>query len=335
MPLRPAFALVAALAVSSPLVAQSTSCTTPTASRAPSAAWTRWGADERNTRFVRAGDSPIARGTVPRLRLAWALSLGEVANARSQPVVLGGTLYVGSESGHLLAVDAETGCVRWRFANGAPVRSGIVVAVSGADTLVWYGDLTGTVHAVDARTGTRKWKRRVDAHPAAIITGTPQLHDGTLFVPVSSYEVVLPLQPAYACCSFRGSVVALDAATGAVRWQTFTIADSARPTTTTATGVTARGPSGAAVWSTPTIDAARGRLYVGTGNNYSEPTTATSDAILALELTTGRVLWSRQYTADDAYHLGCDFPGKPKCSRDGPDADFGQPTRTSGSRRSS
>ncbi|MCU0647362.1 MAG: PQQ-binding-like beta-propeller repeat protein [Gemmatimonadaceae bacterium] len=307
------------------LPAQGTTCPAPSA-RAAGASWARWGADVRNTRAVPRGAVQIDRAALERLQFKWAVSLGDVMNARSQPAVFAGTVYVGSESGHLRAIDAESGCVRWTMANGAPVRSGIVVAPLGADTLVWFGDVAGHVHAVDARTGTKRWTRRVDAHMAAIITGTPQLHANTLYVPVSSYEVVLPLQPAYACCSFRGSVVAVDAGTGTVRWQSFTIADTARATASGATGVTARGPSGAAVWSTPTIDEARGRLYVGTGNNYSEPTTSTSDAILAMELATGRIVWSRQYTANDAYHLGCDVPGKPKCpASDGPDADFGQP----------
>jgi polyvinyl alcohol dehydrogenase (cytochrome) len=86
------------------------------------------------------------------------------------------------------------------------------------------------------------------------------------------------------------------------------------------------GPSGAAVWSAPTIDTRRGVLYVATGNNYSDPSTTTSDAVLALDAASGRMLWSKQLTVNDAQNIACDIPGKPMCpDADGPDADFAQP----------
>lgn len=265
-------------------------------------------------------------------------SLGETVNARSQPAVFGGTLFVGAESGHVYALDALTGCTRWVFKGEMAVRSGMVAGTPAGDSLVFYGDLAGTVHALDARTGERRWKKRVDPHFAAIVTGTPQLFGDVLYVPVSSYESALPAQPSYPCCSFRGSVVALDAATGAIRWKTSTISDTATVTGKTAGGISLRGPSGAAVWSTPTIDSVLGRLYVGTGNNYSDPASPMSDAIVALELGTGAIAWTRQFTSGDAYNLSCDLPGRASCPKaNGPDSDFGQPpilvTLPSGRRR--
>jgi polyvinyl alcohol dehydrogenase (cytochrome) len=182
------------------------------------------------------------------------------------------------------------------------------------------------VYAVDALTGALVWKAHVDNHLAARITGSPQLAAGVAYVPVSSFEEVIAPAPKYECCSFRGSVVALDAATGQVIWKTYTIADTARATTMSKTGVQQRGPSGAAIWSTPTLDTRRGVLYVSTGNNYSEPTTTTSDAVLALDAATGALLWTKQLVANDAENGGCGIPGKPMCPEaDGPDADFGQP----------
>ena len=213
--------------------------------------------------------------------------------------------------------------VERRDGDARALRAVVSTDRDGAADAVYVGDAAGQVFALDARTGARRWKTRVDAHPAAIVTGAPQLHAGVLYVPVSSYESVLTLQPGYACCTFRGSVVALDAESGRVRWQTWMIPDSAR-----STGSRTLGPSGAAVWSTPTIDERLDRLYVGTGNNYSEPTSPGSDAVVALDRRTGRVLWTRQYTAKDAYNIACDIPGPGHAgcpTSDGPDADFGQP----------
>lgn len=192
--------------------------------------------------------------------------------------------------------------------------------------MLYVGDATGQVRAIDAATGTQRWVTRVDPHMTAIVTGTPQLHGGVLYVGVSSYESAMPLQPKYACCSFRGSVLALDAATGRHLWQTYTIDETPTVTGTSKSGADVRGPSGAAVWSTPTIDERLGRLYVGTGNNYSEPQSARSDAVIAMDLKTGKIVWSKQFTANDGYNVSCDVPGKYNCpSSDGPDADVGQP----------
>jgi polyvinyl alcohol dehydrogenase (cytochrome) len=292
------------------------------------AQWLAWGVDARNWRFLDGAAAGIAPGDVPRLKLKWAFSLGNVANARSQPAVAGGRLFVGTEAGSVFALDAASGCTWWTYKAGMAVRSAIVASPSTAGTraAVYFGDVGANVHAVDATSGELRWKVEVDNHPTAVVTGAPQLFDGVLYVPVSSYESVLPLQPAYSCCSFRGSVVALEAATGKILWKTHTIDDAAQPTTKSKTGTQLRGPSGAAVWSTPTIDERLDRLYVGTGNNYSDPPTQRSDAILALDRRTGAIVWSRQFAMRDAYNASCDIPGKPSCpASDGPDADFGQP----------
>lgn len=312
-----------------PLAAQSAAiCATPaTAPSARAPMWTAWGHNGRNTRFVSAPGT-LRASEVPRLRLAWAYSLGQVTNARSQPAVVGDVIYVASESGELVALDTRSGCRHWTYKAGGPLRSAVVVstAPNGSAQAVLVGDTRGTVHAVNAQTGEGVWKTRVDPHFAAVITGAPQLYRGTLYVPVSSYESVMTLQPGYVCCTFRGSVVALDASSGAKQWQTYTIADSSRENGRTANGTARKGPSGAAVWSTPTVDSLRDRLYIGTGNNYTDPATTASDAILALDRTTGRILWSRQFSPNDAYNSACDVPGANGCpSARGPDADFGQP----------
>lgn len=287
--------------------------------------WTSWGTDVRNTRFQAAAG--IAANDVPRLKVKWAFSLGNIANARSQPAVSGGRVFVGTEEGKVFALDAATGCTWWSVRADMPVRTAMVVSTSSAGrSTVYFGDLGANVYALDAATGERIWKTHVDDHAAAIVTGPPQFFDGVLYVPVSSYESALPVQPNYECCTFRGSVVALDAATGKINWKTYTIDEAAQPTTKTKAGVQMRGPSGAAVWSTITIDERLNRLYFGTGQNYSEPVSPRSDAVIALDRKSGAVVWARQFAPRDAYNLSCDIPGKANCpAADGPDADFGQP----------
>jgi polyvinyl alcohol dehydrogenase (cytochrome) len=161
---------------------------------------------------------------------------------------------------------------------------------------------------------------------AATITATPRFYKGVLYQPFSSSEEVLAAVPTYECCTFRGSVVALDAAKGKTIWESYTIPDAPRPMAKSAAGTQQFGPSGAGVWSTPTIDPDRRALYVSTGDNYSDPASGTSDAVLAMDLKTGKLLWSRQLTEKDAYNVACDMPQGAHCPKTrGPDFDFGQP----------
>jgi polyvinyl alcohol dehydrogenase (cytochrome) len=130
--------------------------------------------------------------------------------------------------------------------------------------------------------------------------------------------------PGYACCSFRGSLLALDARTGEERWRTWLVGEPVRQGTTTA-GSAQLGPSGVAVWSAPLVDAARGVVYVATGDNYTRPATELSDAIIALDLKTGAIRWASQVTEGDSWNVACFGGGSgPNCPEDaGPDADFG------------
>jgi len=137
------------------------------------------------------------------------------------------------------------------------------------------------------------WSRKVDDHPLVRLTGSPALHNGRLYVPTSSYEEG-GRPPGYPCCTFRGSVVALDARTGDVVWKTYTIADEPGLLRSYAGGTELRGPSGGAVWSAPTIDVKRAALYVASGNAYSGPPQTTTDAILAFDLKTGKLRWAQQ-----------------------------------------
>jgi polyvinyl alcohol dehydrogenase (cytochrome) len=198
------------------------------------------------------------------------------------------------------------------------------VAVAGDRTLVFFGDAAGYVYALDASTGRPAWQLRADSHPTALITGTPAYHDGHLYVPVSSYDEASSVSPGYVCCTFRGSVLSIDAVTGNVLWKTYTIAETPVPRAPTKRGAKTVGPSGAGIWSAPTLDPEQRVVYVATGDNYSDPPTLTSDAVLALDMDSGKLLWSKQLTAGDAYNSTCPLPDKANCpDSDGPDFDFG------------
>jgi len=291
--------------------------------------WTGWSTDASNTRFQDAAAAGISAADVPKLRLKWAFGLGDGIMARSQPSIAGGRVFVGSQAGTVYALDARSGCIYWAFDAESGIRSGIALGTAaGAATkpTAYFGDGRAFVYALDAATGKQVWKVHIEDHFAAVLTGTPLLHAGVLYLGVSSAEEAYAPSPNYECCTFRGSVVALDAATGKQLWKTYTIADAAQATKKNKSGAQLFGPSGAGVWSTPTFDERRGALYVATGDNYSDPPTRTSDAVLALDAKSGKILWSRQLTANDAFNNGCALPGKTNCPEsEGGDFDFGQP----------
>ena len=282
-------------------------CTTGASFRNTGPSWNGWSTSVTNSRFQDARTAGLTAATVPRLKLKWAFNQGEVSIARSQPTVVGGRVFIPSTTGVLYSLDANTGCTHWGFKANAAIRSGVVAA----GNVVYFGDSSATVFAVSAETGKEIWKIKPVDHFATMITGAPQVHNGVVYQAFSSFEEAIAGDPAYKCCTFRGSVVALDAATGKKLWQTFTAPE---------------GTSGAGVWSTPTIDEKLGVLYVATGDNYSDPPSKTSDAILAMDLKSGELLWSRQLTENDAFNNGCMTPQLTNCpASKGPDHDFGQP----------
>ena len=192
--------------------------------------------------------------------------------------------------------------------------------------LAFFGDQRATAYAVDSQTGALVWKRSVESFPGATITGAPTLADGTLYVATSSGEEVIGANPKYECCKFRGSLSALNATTGEVRWKSYTIPEEPKPVRKNAQGVQFWGPSGAGVWSSPAVDPKRGMVYITTGDAYSDPAGSTSDAFMAFDIKTGKLLWTRQVTSGDAFNVACGLPEalRVNCPEaKGPDHDFG------------
>lgn len=290
-----------------------------------------WGLNLSNDRAVSAEQAGVDSNSVASLAPAWAVAFPGANRARSQPLLAGGLMFVGSHGGSVYALDQTSGCQVWRYEAAAEVRTGFALSrwEPGAQAKpgLYFGDVLGNVYRLDASTGEESFRVRADEHPNATITATPALLSETLYVPVSSLEVSLAVDPAYPCCTFRGSVVALDAVTGEQRWKTYTIEETPTEQSKNSAGTPMMGPSGAVVWNSPSIDAARGQLYVGTGENMSSPATLTSDAIIALDLQTGAVRWSFQATANDVWNTACDTDQPASCPpENGPDFDFGAAT---------
>ncbi|MBZ5600698.1 MAG: PQQ-binding-like beta-propeller repeat protein [Acidobacteriia bacterium] len=285
--------------------------------------WNGWGGAD-NRRSQPAAMAGLSAPDVPKLKLKWAFGIPGTLRAYSQPAIAGGRLFVGTGTRNVYAMDASSGCVIWSFEAESGVRTAITLGRSGNRWAAYFGDQIGEAYAVDAASGELIWKTRVENYPGALITGSPALFEGRLYVPVSSGEEVLGAGADYECCKFRGSVSALDAATGKVIWKSYTIPEEPRKIRKNARGVQQWGPSGAGVWSSPTIDAKRRAIYVATGDSYSDPAARTSDAFLAFDMQTGRMLWSRQLTAGDAFNVACGRPGGENCPEaKGPDVDFG------------
>jgi len=301
-------------------------CTaTPLGNPLTGPSWNGWGVDEGNSRFQPAAAARLTADQVPKLKLKWAFGFPNGASAYGQPTVAAGRIFIGSDNAFVYSIDAASGCVYWSFQAQGGVRTAITIGKAGARYAAYFGDVKANVYAIDAETGAQIWTRNAESHPLARVTGAPALHDGRLYVPVASFEEGSGPNPKYECCTFRGSVVAYDAASGDQVWKTFTIPERPHPTKKNSVGTQMYGPAGAAVWSAPTIDAKRGVLYVATGDAYTSPAAGTSDAVIAFDLKSGIPMWSHQFTPNDAFLVGC----PPGVARDncpdvvGPDFDFG------------
>jgi polyvinyl alcohol dehydrogenase (cytochrome) len=282
----------------------------------PSPIWNGWGPDLSNTRYT--SSSGITLDQVGKLKLKWAYGFDGDVSAFGAPTVLGRTLFVGSAGGAVQALSTDSGCVRWVYRASGPVRTAIVAVPNGKTHVLVFTDLTGWAYGVEAESGRLLWKKRPEPHESTRLTGSAAVHDGVVFIPAASWEESRAGNPEYVCCTFRGSVTALRAKDGTQVWKTYTIREKPREIEKGPGSVGTWGPSGAGVWGSPTVDAKRGLLYITTGDNFSTPATDMSDSVMALEIKTGRIVWSKQVTPGDIFSGACTGAGCP-----GPDHDFG------------
>ena len=284
--------------------------------------WNGWGAAETQDRFQ--PDPGLKAADVPRLKLKWAMAYAGTRNG--QATVAGGRVFVTSASGAIYSLNAQSGCAYWRFDVPGGSRSSITIGKlpNGRYAAFLTGWTERTAYALDAETGKLIWKTRVDNQNEVQMTGSPVLHAGRLYIPVSSAEEAIAIDDKYECCKFRGAVVAVDAATGKVAWETF-MGPEPKPFKTNPKGVQMYGPAGAAIWGAPAIDAKRGAIYVTTGDSYTDIAMDRAEAVVALDLKSGAIRWANQLTKGDNYIIGCYGPNpRANCpSPAGPDYDFG------------
>jgi polyvinyl alcohol dehydrogenase (cytochrome) len=292
-------------------------------------AWNGWSADMSNTRFQTAQAAALTAAQVPQLKLKWAFGLPAGMTSSSQPTVVSGRVFVGGDNGFIYSMDAATGCVYWSFENGAIVRGAVTVGpVSGQGAsryAVYFGDGRANVFAVDAQSGKQLWKTKVDSHVVARISAATKLYNGTLIVPVSSSEEFASGNVDYPCCTSRGSIVALEANTGKQVWKYWVVEGEPKAVNKNPNGVQIYAPAGGSVWNSPTIDPVRGAIYFGTGDATTAPSPLTTDAIVAIDIKTGKLLWNYQADANDVFMGGCNgAPVSLACpTPNGPDLDIG------------
>lgn len=289
---------------------------------------TTFGVTNIANRAQTAEATGLTRDEMKTLDVAWVAAFPQTPTMRSQPVIIGDTIFIAAtDSGRLYALDTNTGCVKWHYVSEMTLRSSLTFAeaTETSPAAIIMGDAAGFVHAVDAKSGRRLWISNARLNEYNRITGAPVVHDGKVITPVSAIEVNYAGADDYECCKGQGALIAFDLATGDKLW-TGTTMEEAKPTRLSRTGTQQWGPSGAIIWSTPVIDAKRNVAYAGTGENVSWPATDTSDAIIAYDLDTGAKKWVFQATKADIWNYACgrrgancDWPGE----YHSPDHDFG------------
>ena len=280
-----------------------------------------WGGNLEGTGFRTTQQSGITPQNVSSLKLAWAFGFPDGTQVRSKPALIGNWLIVGSQFGEIYAIHKETGLIGWTFSADAAIR-GAISYTEDQELTVYFADFATNVYALDVATGGLKWKKRAGMEPQSSVTGSVVVYGGLAYIPITSYEVIATVNGEYECCKSSGGVVALDAMNGNEVWRHRVIGEEAIVSGQKKNGQSFYGPSGAPVWCSPTVDTKRQLLYIGTGENYTNPPTMTSDAIQALDLKTGQLKWSWQATSHDTWNLGC--PDNPNCPENkGPDLDFG------------
>ena len=302
----------------------------PMAGVTSSPSWNGWGNDLDNSRFQPAAAAVLAADDVPRLKLKWAFGIPFGAETSGQPSVVDGRVFFGEDTGFAYSVNADSGCVYWSYHADAQIRTAALIAPirhNGRTVdAVFYGDKRANVYALNARSGELLWKRNLSSRLLSHITGAPVFYLGRLYVGLAGSEEIVSSDPHYPCCTYRGSLWSIDANTGNVIWQTYTIPEAPKPTKKNEIGTQLWAPAGASIWDAVTIDPKQHAIYAGVGNAFTDPPAELSDSIAAFDMKTGKVLWHYQGVHNDASPGGCFGPGPrgAECPKvEGPDWDYG------------
>jgi polyvinyl alcohol dehydrogenase (cytochrome) len=295
-------------------------CASNPAIHASASDWNGFNKDLAATR--RQPTTSINANNVERLKVKWSFS---IAGGRTgQPAVIGDHLFLTTGNGDAFSLDAKTGCVHWR-AKLNTARAAPVVEHRGKTWVVYVGTRDRNIVALDAQTGKELWRTTVETHPRSNLTGGLAIYNGHLYVPTSSSEETIATIPDYSCCTFTGAVTSIDTKTGKVEWKT-PMVETPRPTRKNSAGTQMYGPAGGAIWSQPTLDPKRHAIYVATGDSYTEVDTQGADAIVALDMASGKIKWLTQVTKADNFLTAC-APGRRGLNcplgETGPDYDFG------------
>ncbi|MCW8196276.1 PQQ-binding-like beta-propeller repeat protein [Proteobacteria bacterium 005FR1] len=271
----------------------------------------QFGTDLESTQFMSAKQAGLSSKDLANMELAWAVAFPDVSALRGIAPIVGDTMFVGANStGKLLAMDTNTACVKWAYDAGSPISNSVTYGELGDSKrkALVFAVGRGEVQAVDAKTGEKIWSSHAGHSARAGITGAPIIYKDRIIVPLTSSGVGSGANPKHECCDEHGAVAALGAETGEKLWTWHTMKNAEYTGRVTKDGVKQKGPSGAPVWSTPSIDTKRGLVYATTGQNTSLPATTTSDAVIAIDLETGKMKWHFQALANDVWHFGCQVP---------------------------
>jgi polyvinyl alcohol dehydrogenase (cytochrome) len=267
-----------------------------------------FGVDHDNARRMSAAQAGMTTKQVANLEVAWTFAMPRTSGLRGQGVVVGSTLfYPAAQAGYVVALDTRSGCVKWATPTPGGVRNSLAYGRLGpkGPFAVVGGEAGGALVALDAQTGKVAWRVDPRHDKTGPLSGTPIFAGERIIVPISASDVGAAMRPTHECCKGHGAIVAVEAATGKTLWTWHTMEDARPLGRKNAQGAEAYGPSGAPIWSSPSVDLKKGVVYAATGENTSPPATGTSDSIAALDLSTGKQKWIFQALANDVWNMSC------------------------------
>lgn len=277
-----------------------------------------FGFNRNNHRYLSSDQAGLEKSDFKDLELAWAIGFPGATTMRSQPAVVGSTLFLPvADAAKVFAfnIDGEP-CIQWVYQSDIPLRTSASFGeIEGGRKVIAVGDLGAYVHLIDAKTGEGIWKTHVGFSELSLATGTPVVLKDRVIAPVSQYEISIAAAEDHVCCKSHGAVTALDAKSGKKIWTAHTM-EEAKPIRDRGDGQMIWGPSGAPIWNSPVVDEQRRLVFVGTGEATSEPAHENTNAILAIDLDEGSIKWSFQATPNDIFISGCSRdPRSKNCPR--------------------